>query len=254
MTTTRFPIGVSSYNDGSRTTPFGQMQFVIDPVLAMQLRSAAVEFDRDVLKNNGEHLTPNEGIRELPRQQELFDNHAIDPVRWALAATPGYSTHGPQIGTAVDFGITCADGTNRALTYAEFQALYAILARRGIVHTGAWFSTPEAWHCNGGYDASLPPITDAPLMGEDYTPNHSGLKPAPREAEGMKTMKFGSFWGALIGARIWKIDKLRVNGANYSGPTVLDLLQRVEASNPEKRAEFNDTQFDVIRAALKKFK
>lgn len=165
MTTDRYPIGKSSYDDGTRTTPRGRMQTVNSAWLAAQLRSAALEFDHDVLHDNGEHLTPNEGIRELDRQWELYNLHQADPGRWALAATPGYSTHGPQIGTAVDFGITRADGTNRALTPTEFSRLYPILAKRGIVHTGAWFSTPEAWHCNGIYAASVQPDYTAPLMG-----------------------------------------------------------------------------------------
>lgn len=247
----RYPIGVSSYHDGTSTTPRGKLQTVTDAYLAQQLRSAAVEFDRDVLHANGEHLTPNEGVREFPRQQELYDLHQQDPAHWALAAVPGYSTHGPQIGTAVDFGITRADGSNRPLTSDEFARLYEILARRGIVHTGATFRIPEAWHCNGIYTATRAPIADAPLMGETAS-NVPGTTPAPKEADDMKVIQAGSFKAAIGARNTWKIADITVAGQKFSGRQVAGLLERVEASTPTARAKFNDLEFEVIRLALKK--
>lgn len=246
----RYPIGVSSYHDGTRTTPRGRMQTVTDAYLAQQLKSAAVEFDRDVLHSNGEHLTPNEGVRELDRQQELYDLHQKDPAHWALAAVPGYSTHGPQIGTAVDFGITRKDGTNRALTGDEFQQLYVILGRRGVVHTGAYFRIPEAWHCNGIYAATRAPITNPPLMGETAD-NVPGVKPVPQEAD-MKVIQAGSYKVAIGARNTWKISDLTVAGQKFKGDRVAALLERVEASSPAAQLTVNDLEFEVIRVALKK--
>jgi hypothetical protein len=252
MAPNRYPIGVSSYSDGTPTSPRGRMQTVTDQYLADQLRSAAVEFDRDVLKGNGEHLTPNEGVRELDRQWDLYNLYLQG--RGALAAYPGTSTHGPQIGTAVDFGITRADGSNRPLDGGEWPQLYRILSRRGVQHTGALFRVYEAWHCNGIYDAELPPITNPPLMGTtaESTP---GEEPAPKEAIGMKCIKGGTAW-LLIGATggTWKIGPLRVAGQMFDGRQVRDLLVRVEKSNADEPATFNDLQIEVIRAALKKIK
>lgn len=244
----RYPIGVSSYHDGTPSTPRGKLQTVTSAYLAQQLRSAAVEFDRDVLHSNGEHLTPNEGVRELDRQYDLYDLYLHHGGN--LAAVPGTSTHGPQIGTAVDFGITRTDGTNRALAADEFQQLYVILNRRGVVHTGATFRVPEAWHCNGIYTATRAPISGAPLMGETAT-NVPGVRPAPKEAD-MKVIQAGSYKVAIGARNTWKIDKLTVAGQKFTGSQVAELLERVEASTPTARATFNDLEFEVIRAALKK--
>lgn len=244
----RYPIGVSSYHDGTPSTPRGKLQTVTDAYLAQQLRSAAFEFDRDVLHGNGEHLTPNEGVRELDRQWDLYNLYLAG--KGSLAAYPGTSTHGPQIGTAVDFGITRLDGTNRALTADEFQQLYVILNRRGVIHTGATFRVPEAWHCNGIYAASRAPIPGAPLMGETAN-NVPGVRPAPKEAD-MKVIQAGSYKVAIGARNTWKIDKLTVAGQKFTGSQVAELLERVEASVPTARATFNDLEFEVIRAALKK--
>lgn len=70
----------------------------------------------------------------------------------------------------------------------------------------------------------------------------------------MKVMKAASYWFAAIGARLWKIGDLRVAGRKIPGSQVRDLLRRVEASTPANPAEFNDLEFEIIRAALKRFK
>jgi hypothetical protein len=255
MTLIRYPIGPSSYHDGTPTTPRGKMQYVTSVAVALQVRSAAVEFDRDVLKGNGEHLTPNEGVRELDRQEDLYDLYLHHGG--ALAATPGYSTHDPSIGTAIDFGITRADGTNRALTNAEFSALYAILARRGIVHTGANFARYEAWHCNGGYPPALPPITGVPVMGAPAD------KPSPpKPSKGRKRMYIVKIIGVghllITGSGTYKFDYLTVSKKQVSGTEQIALMQRVIDSNQSdvlnSASEFNAQQGAIISAIMKKVK
>lgn len=255
MAATRYPIGVSSYDDGTPSSPHGKTQTVISDYLAQQLRSAAVEFDRDVLNENGEHLTPNEGIRELDRQEDLYDLYLHHGG--ALAAYPGTSTHGPQIGTAVDFGITRKDGSNRALTTAEFAALYAILARRGIQHTGATFRIPEAWHCNGIYTAELPPITNAPLMGTIPEPEPEP-HPDDDKDDDMKitwdaTGKKPTLW---VGGASWAIVNITVAGARIQTPQTLGLLRRLIRADQTKDypEKFNDLELAIIKAAIKKAK
>jgi hypothetical protein len=253
MTDVRYPIGESSYGDSSPTSPRGKMQYVTTAGVALQVRSAAVEFDRDVLHNNGEHLTPNEGVREFQRQVELYDLYLHHGG--ALAAVPGYSTHDPKIGTAIDFGITRADGSNRALTDVEFSALYSILARRGVVHTGANFARYEAWHCNGGYPYALPPITGVPLMGAPATPT------TPKPSKGRKRMYIiHSPKGHLLvtDSGTYKFDYLTVSGQRVSGSDQVELMERVINSNTSdllaKASEFNDQQAAIIAAIMKKVK
>jgi hypothetical protein len=265
MAATRYPIGVSSFEDGTRTSPHGKVQTVTSLYLAQQVRSAAVEFDRDVLKNNGEHLSPNEGVREIPRQQELFDGYQRkldgDPAyaNYNLAAYPGTSTHGPQIGTAVDFGITRKDGSNRALVGNEWTQLYRILERRGIRHTGATFRVYEAWHCNGIYAAELPPITNAPLMATKQEPD-----PAPEpddHADKDDDMKIT--WDAAgkqptlwVGEKSWDMANVTVAGVRIQLPQTLGLVRRLIRADQSKDypEKFNELEKAIIKAAIKKAK
>lgn len=254
MAANRYPIGVSSYDDGTPSSPHGKTQTVISDYLAQQLRSAAVEFDRDVLKNNGEHLTPNEGIRELDRQQDLYSLYLAG--KGALAAYPGTSTHGPQIGTAVDFGVTRADGSNRALTADEWPKLYAILDARGIRHTGALFRVYEAWHCNGVYAAKLPPITNAPLMGT----SHQDDKPAPPEDKDDIDMSIISLeWTddknpvARTAFGRWPIVTSTIPGSGYKNdrvetPTIVDLIVKLRSADPTEKysVKYNGAQRNIV--------
>jgi hypothetical protein len=261
----RYPIGLSSYHDGTSTSPRGKMQTVTSAFVAAQVRSAAVEFDRDVLGNNGEHLTPNEGVREYPRQVELFDLHNRFPGVWALAATPGYSTHDPKIGTAVDFGITRADGTNRALTAAEWPRLYAILAKRGWVHTGAGFRNYEAWHCNGGYAYSLPPITGAPLMGES-TPEAAKPAAPPKKTrkdedamrftvEYTKPNKQGRKVTCWIGTEsIILPTTLRVGQKAYTLEGQIALLRRWEKASEDNTVTLSTNERQAVQKTLRSMK
>lgn len=152
-----YSVGRSSYPDLK-----GVEQYVASAIVADQVATLCLEFDTTVAKN-GDHLTVNEGIRSRPRQDYLYGlfRRGIG----ALAATPYNSTHDASRGSALDFGITMANGENRALTQAEFDWLHARGPLRGIQWTGRLFSRVEQWHHNGGYAYTLPPILDAPLPG-----------------------------------------------------------------------------------------
>lgn len=181
-----YSVGKSSYGDLK-----GVEQFVATQDIADQVSSLCYEFDTQVAKN-GDRLTVNEGIRSIGRQILLYNQYLHHGGALAAKVYPGpppegTSTHDPSRGSALDFGITDKDGNNRALTDAEFAWLHANGTRRGIQWTGAYFSRVEQWHHNGGYAASLPPITDVRRPG---TPIAS--KPAASAAQTIteETMSF----------------------------------------------------------------
>lgn len=261
----RFPIGVSSYDDGTVSSPRGKMQYLTSAFVAAQVCSAAVEFDRDVLGNNGEHLTPNEGVREYDRQVVLFDLHNRYPGVWALAATPGYSTHDPKIGTAVDFGITRADGSNRALTAEEWPKLYAILAKRGWVHTGAGFRSYEAWHCNGGYAFALPPITGAPLMGESTPEPAKPAAPQKEERKDEDDMRFtdeytkpnrqGRKVTVWIGTDSVVLPSMtRVGAKTYNLDAMISLLRKWEKASEKETVTLTTNERQAVQKTLRSMK
>lgn len=164
-----FSVGKSSYGDLK-----GVEQFVATQDIADQVSSLCFEFDTQVAKN-GDRLTVNEGIRSIERQILLYNEYLYHGGSLAAKVYPGpppegTSTHDPSRGSAIDFGITDKNGNNRALTDAEFTWLHANCSRRGIRWTGANFSRVEQWHHNGGYTASLPPITGVRRPGTTNTP------------------------------------------------------------------------------------
>ncbi len=147
----------------------GIEQFVATEEIAAQVRSLCHEFNTQVAKD-GDRLTVNEGIRSRDRQVQLYRNWINKVPGATLAAFASWgpparftSTHDESRGSALDFGITRADGSNRALTQAEFDWVHANGVRRGIRWTGANFRPVEQWHHNGGYPATEPPIPDAPI-------------------------------------------------------------------------------------------
>lgn len=159
-----FSVGLSSYGDLK-----GVEQFVATQDIADQVSSLCYEFDTQVARN-GDRLTVNEGIRSIERQILLYNQYLHHGGALAAYVYPGpppkgTSTHDPSRGSALDFGITDKNGNNRALTDAEFSWLHANCGRRGIRWTGAAFSRVEPWHHNGGYAATLPPITNVRRPG-----------------------------------------------------------------------------------------
>lgn len=172
-----YAVGKSSYPDIK-----GQMQFVASAAIAAQVASLCYEFDTIVAKN-GDRLTVNEGIRSRDRQVLLYRNWINKVPGATLAAFASWgpparftSTHDESRGSALDFGITRADGSNRALTSAEFAWLHGRAPERGIRWTGAGFARVEPWHHNGGYPAAVAPISGVnlpgePLVGQASAPN-----------------------------------------------------------------------------------
>lgn len=170
-----YSVGKSSFGELA-----GVEQFVASADVSNQVASLCYEFDTTVAKN-GDRLTVNEGIRSRPRQKmlrEAWDHYQRFGTPWAsLAATIYNSTHDESRGSALDFGITRADGSNRALTQGEFDWVHTLGVRRGIQWTGRYFNPVEQWHHNGGYPASVPAIKGVIRPGEPLrTPS---TPPAP---------------------------------------------------------------------------
>lgn len=166
-----FSVGRSSYGDLR-----GAEQFVSTADIAAQVASLCLEFDTQFpgARERGDRLTVNEAIRTRPRQKmlrEAWEHYQRFGTPWAaLAAALYFSTHDESRGSALDFGITQADGSNRAMTPAEAAWVHAHGVPRGIRWTGQFFNPQEQWHHNGGYAASLPPIPGAPLPGAVAAP------------------------------------------------------------------------------------
>ena len=172
----RYPVGVSSFDDGSATSPLGKMQYVGTAAAATQVRSLIVEFAATPFAADGDRLSVNEAIRERPRQKQLRDAwdayvaRGKRPPVASLAAVVYTSTHDPSRANALDFGITMANGKNRAMTTAEAQWVHDNGPRRGIRWTGRDFRPQESWHHNAGYPATVAPIPDAPVIDTTTTP------------------------------------------------------------------------------------
>jgi hypothetical protein len=195
-------VGRSSYGDLA-----GVEQFVSRQDVAAQVASLAFEFDSQLpgAHERGDRLTVNEGIRSRRRMELLraaWEKYLRDGTPFAaLAAALYFSTHREEIGTALDFGITQEDGTNRAMTPAEAAWVHEHGVRRGIVWTGRTFKPQESWHHNGGYPASIPPITGVNLPGARlYTSltKVPGKEPAPRRRRNMDILWADDHKSALL--------------------------------------------------------
>ena len=197
-----YSVGRSSYGDLR-----GVEQFVSTPVVAEQVSSLAYEFDTQFpgARERGDRLTVNEGIRSRQRMESL--RAAWERYRRygspyaALAAALYYSTHRAEIGSALDFGITRKDGTNRAMTGAEAAWVHEHGVRRGIVWTGRNFNPQESWHHNGGYTYSLPPIVGVNRPGAPLFTSPSkepGKQPAPRRRRNMDILWADDHKSALL--------------------------------------------------------
>jgi hypothetical protein len=164
MADQRFPVGLSSFDDDSSTSPFGKVQYVTDEAAAAQVRSLIWEFAQTPFAEDGDRLSVNEAVRERPRQRQLRDDwdayvaRGYRPPVASLAARCYLSTHDYTRGSGLDFGITMANGKNRAMTAAEAQWVHDNGPRRGIRWTGRDFRPQESWHHNAGYPATVPPI------------------------------------------------------------------------------------------------
>ncbi|MBF4578968.1 hypothetical protein [Frigoribacterium sp. VKM Ac-2530] len=178
-----YPVGVSSYGEHH-----GRTQYVTSATTAAQVRSLIAE-SAGVFAG-GAVLSVNEGVRSR-------DDQAAKLAAWQryqrggpwapLAASPLFtSTHDESRGSALDFGVTMADGRNRAMTMSEQSWVVKRGQQRGIRWTGADFRpTPESWHFNGGYDAEVPPLA-GPASSGGAVVIPGGLPPAtslPKEPD-----------------------------------------------------------------------
>ena len=264
MTATRHPVGPSSYDDGTSTSPFGKVQHVSSAFVAAQVSSLCYEFDTQFpgALERGDRLTVNEGIREKRRMEILraaWETYLRNGTPFAaLAAALYFSTHREEIGSALDFGITTKDGSNRAMTAGEAEWVHQHGVPRGIVHTGARFNPPESWHHNGGYAYSLPPITGVNQPGERFytsssiTPNTKESKPL------MKIIHSPKGHTLLTEKGAYKFDPLRVGKQTILGTQQIKLMQRVIDAKDENvltdATEFGDAEVDIIAAVLRKVK
>lgn len=225
---------------------FGKMQVMTNVQAGRNLVAALAELKRDY----GITVTVNEGDRS--RADQLALRQAYENGTGVLAAVPYTSTHDPiNQGNAADLGGpngTVIDG--RARNILDGNHPDGVLGRKyGLYNTGWFFSSREIWHFN-----VYPERAQVLAPAQSDSSSTPGTKPAPQEAQDMIVFQAGSYWVALVGARSWKIDKLKVAGKVFPGSQVRDLLQRVQASTAAKPAKFNDLEFEVIRAALKRFK
>ncbi len=133
-----FSVGPSSYGDRR-----GIEQFVTSARVALQVLTIIVEFNVYLRqKNRTGSLSVNEAKRTRPRQSYLWANRFVLGV---VVAAPFTSPHDEvNHGNAIDFGITEADGSNRALSPDEFTVLHNLVAAHGGTWTGVNFGEP--WH------------------------------------------------------------------------------------------------------------
>lgn len=268
MTANRYPVGLSSFSDGSSTSPRGKMQHVSTLTVAQQVCSLCYEFDTQYpgALERGDHLTINEAIREDERALQLYADYVRDPAHNPLAAFAAKgpppvitTTHRAAIGTALDMGITQKDGTNRAMTAAEVAWVNRRGILRGILPTGNGFARPESWHKNGGYAAALPPITGVNLPGARfYTETGTAGSTAKGNEPLMKIVHSPKGHTLLTEQGAYKFDPFKVGKETIMGTKQIELMQRViDAKDSDvlhNPTEFGDAEVAIIAAVLRKVK
>lgn len=135
----KYSVGKSSYGDLG-----GVEQYVSTARIALQVLSVIADFNAwMVSKGRTGRLSVNEAERSRPRQSYLWANRFVLGV---VVAPPFTSRHDEVLhGNALDFGITEADGSNRALNSTdEFPKLHELVEKRGGTWTGVNFGEP--WH------------------------------------------------------------------------------------------------------------
>lgn len=158
-----YSIGPSSYPDLK-----GQTQYVNSARIAQQFLSLKRDFDAmKIAEGSGDRLSPNEARRTRSRQQALYSAYLRNG--YPIAAYPYTSRHDEVVhGNAVDVGVTMPDGTNRALTDAEFDWMHTHAETRGFTWTGRYFNEP--WHIEGATRAEVYPPYPG-ITPENATPS-----------------------------------------------------------------------------------
>lgn len=169
-----YSVGTSSYGDRR-----GIEQFVTNPRVALQVLTVVILFNAYLRqKGRSGSLSINEAKRTRARQSYLYANRFVLGV---VVAMPFTSPHDEvNHGNAIDFGITEADGSNRALSSDEFGVLHNLVTAHGGTWTGVNFGEP--WHHEMATRAEQePPFADARerLVAKPLTPTPA---PAPEPA------------------------------------------------------------------------
>ncbi|MEG8035019.1 hypothetical protein QP157_06685 [Sphingomonas sp. LR61] len=190
----KFSVGPSSYGDLRRVR-----QFVASARMALQVLSVIVDFNNwQKARGATGKLSVNEGMRSRARQTYLWINRFILGV---VVAMPFTSRHDEVLrGNAVDFGITMPDGSNRALTTAEFAKLHELVEARGGTWTGGNFGEP--WHHEMGTRTErLAPYPDAVALYHGTTPKpiKKPTAPAVITSPGGMLMLFKAKYYYLVG-------------------------------------------------------
>lgn len=165
-----FSVGKSSYGDLR-----GVEQFTNSERIALQFYSMKRDFDAlPSSVASGARLTVNEAKRSRPRQELLYANFVR--TGYPVAAYPYTSRHDEvSHGNALDIGVTLPDGSNRALTDAEFAWMHRECELRGFTWTGRNFGEP--WHIEGATKAEQKaPYPNAREVATAPTPTKTTTK------------------------------------------------------------------------------
>lgn len=250
----KYSVGKSSYGDLR-----GVEQFVSTARIALQVLSVIADFN-DWMRTRGRtgRLSVNEASRSRARQSLLWANRFVLGV---TVAPPFTSRHDEVLhGNAIDFGITDADGSNRALTADEFAKLHELVEARGGTWTGVNFGEP--WHHEMATQAErVAPYTDAAERAAGIPPAAPHPDDNPRineqEDDDMARITWADNQPTLwVGTGSWDMTNLTVSGKKYTLPVVLGYVRRWMRADQTKDypEKFNKQEHAIIRAALKKVK
>lgn len=235
----KYSVGKSSYGDLRGIT-----QYVASERMALQVLSTIIDFNAYLRsKGRGGSLSVNEGMRSRPRQDLLYAQYIR--YRYPVAAVPYTSRHDEVLrGNAVDFGVTNADGSNRALSSDEFTRLHEIVQGRGGTWTGVNFNEP--WHHEMATRAeAVPPYADArarlaPKPVKPAKPQPVVAKPAPVITSQEDTMLYQS-----IQSKTWYlVREFTVQATSDKAEAVLwsrALKKSVQASSAQLKKMIADT-------------
>lgn len=194
----KYSVGKSSYGDLRGVT-----QYVASERMALQVLSTIIDFNAYLRsKGRGGSLSVNEGMRSRDRQMKNYIYYLAHGYPVAAYCTwgppPRFTSRHDEVnnGNAVDFGVTNADGSNRALSADEFTRLHEIVQGRGGTWTGVNFGEP--WHHEMATRAeAVPPYADArarlaPKPVKPAKPQPIKAKPAPVITSQEDTMLYQS--------------------------------------------------------------
>lgn len=244
----QYSVGASSYGDLSGIT-----QYVNSPRIAAQFKSLAYDYAKK-FGANGDRLTVNEGMRSRPRQSLLYTEYL--KTGYPKAAVPFTSRHDAVLhGNAIDVGVTQANGTNRALTSAEFDWMHEQAEQRGFTWTGRYFNEP--WHIEGATRAEIKAPYSDDVLNNAPKPSKP-VTPADDEKieDDMRITWVDNQPTLWVGTGSWDMTNLRVSGKVYQLPEVLGYVRRLIRADQTKDypEKFNKQENAILREVLKKVK